>query len=237
MADFHPGATKDLYPSAGSYVAAGHKICWHTTETKGLPSYNGSQPHFTLNPRSGELFQHQTIAEAAKGLAHTMPPETNRARVIQVELICYSSESVAKSVGGLAVPDLTDADYENIWDLARWIERNADVKRQSSVTFKHYPESAGLSNGVRLSGALWMNYQGHLGHQHVPGGNVHGDPSNILIKKILAKEEVKRWMVSFKNAKGDRVDPPPTTANPEAWAKQHPGAYQRGKVIFSPKRT
>lgn len=234
MTAWHPDATKNVFPSAGSYVTAGKKICWHTTETKGLPAYNGTQPHFTLNPRTGDLWQHQSINEAAKALAHTVAPETNRAQCVQVELICYSSESVAKSVGGLAVPDLTDADYENIWDLARWIEHNFGVKRQSSVSFKHYPESAGVANGVRLGAAAWMKYEGHLGHQHVPGGNVHGDPSSLDIKRILAKEEVTRWGVSFKNQKGERVES--STGDPAAWAHQHPGAYQRGTVRIIPKR-
>jgi hypothetical protein len=34
----------------------------------------------------------------------------------------------------------------------------------------------GAGNGVRLSEAAWLAHDGWLGHEHVPGGNVHGDP-------------------------------------------------------------
>lgn len=232
MAEWHPDATKDLYPDAGDYISAPAKLCWHTTETRGLPSYDGSQPHFTFNPRTNDLWQHQSIAKAAKGLQHTAPPETNRAHCIQVELICYSSESIAKTVGGLAVTDLTDADYGRIAKLARWIEKNGGVARKSSVKFEHYPESSGAANGVRLGSSAWLSYKGHLGHQHVPG-NVHGDPSSLRIDKVLG-EKIERWTVSFKNAKGDRVES--STGSPSAWSHNHKSAHQRGRVYFDPKR-
>lgn len=185
MAEWHPNATRVLYSDAGDYVPAGHKLLWHTTETKGLPTYQGTQPHFTFNPRTNQLWQHQSIAKAAKALAHpTGVVETNRAQCIQVELVCYSDENIAKQVGGLAVVDFTASDYANIRKLSRWIEKNAGVKRKSSVTFKHYPESSGAANGVRLSQSAWTPYEGHLGHQHCPG-NVHGDPSSLDIERIL----------------------------------------------------
>jgi len=189
MAEWHPDAKRVVFEDAGPYVVKLDKptLCWHTTETKGLPSYAGTQPHFTLNPRTGELWQHQSIAKAAKALEHPSgTPDTNRANCIQVELICYSDEKVADNVGGLAVPDLTDADYQRIAKLARWIEKNGKVPRKESVTFKHYPESAGLDNGVRLSNSAWLSYAGHLGHQHIPNQtHGHGDPSNLKIGKIL----------------------------------------------------
>lgn len=218
--DWHPDAKKNVFPSAGAYVPAGRKICWHTTETKGLPAYNGTQPHFTLNPRTGDLWQHQSIAEAAKALAHPSGTvETNRAQVIQVELICYSDEKVAANVGGIAVPDLTNADYARIAKLARWIEKNAGVKRKTSVTFKHYPESSGGSNGVRLSQSAWTAYEGHLGHQHVPG-NLHGDPSSLDIARIL---DVAPW----KLVKGGDVLARGSLSELRQWIKSHAKKVRR----------
>lgn len=61
-----------------------------------------------------------------------------------------------------------------------------------------------------------------------------GDFRGAIAHQMKALEKVTRWTVSFKNAKGDRVEA--TIAHPDAWAKQHPGAYQRGKVFFTPKR-
>jgi hypothetical protein len=219
VAEWHPDAKRVLYPDAGDYVAGtGHRIVWHSTETKGLPTYDGTQPHFTLNPRTDDLWQHQSIAKAAKSLVHLVPPETNRAHAYQVELICYSSESVAKQVGGLAVSSLTDADYANIAKLARWIEQNAAVPSKSTVTFEHYPESAGAANGVRLTSSQWLAYEGHLGHQHVPG-NVHGDPSNLDIKRVLAAPP------PWKLVKDGHVYATGTLLELARWLKAH-----RGKV-------
>ena len=232
MANWHPTAKRVLYPDAGDYIPAPPKLVWHTTETKSLPTYSGTQPHFTFNPRTNALWQHQSIGKAAKGLEHTTATETNRAHAIQVELICYSNETIGKQVGGLVVSALTEDDYGRIAKLARWIEKNAGVARKSTVTFKHYPESAGISNGVRLGSSAWLAYKGHCGHQHV-FSNSHGDPSNLIIKSILA-DEVKRWTASFRNARGDRVEA--TVSNIEAWTHNHPGAFQRGTVHFEPKR-
>lgn len=73
--------------------------------------------------------------------------------------------------------------------------------------------------------------------------NMHGDsapdPSADEFRQMVAAEikrlnTVTRWTVSFKNQKGDRIEN--TISNPEAWTHQHPGAYQRGKVILTPKR-
>lgn len=72
--------------------------------------------------------------------------------------------------------------------------------------------------------------------------NMHGttpSPSAGGFRTMVGAEikrlnEVKRWGVSFKNQKGERVGS--STGDPEAWTHQHPGAYQRGKVIITPKR-
>jgi len=185
MGDWLKGATRVTFASAGPYVGGKPRLVWHTTETKSLPAYDGTQPHVTFNPRTGELWQHQPFSQAAKALVHGTV-ETNRQHAIQVELICYSDENVAKSVGGLAVVNFTDADYARINKLARRIERATGVARKCTVNFKHYPESAGASNGVRMSDSAWLGYSGHCGHQHVPSGNVHGDPSSLKIEKILS---------------------------------------------------
>lgn len=226
MAEWHPDAKRVVFADAGPYVVKLDKptLLWHTTETKGLPSYQGTQPHFTLNPRTNELWQHQSILRAAKALEHPLGTvETNRANCIQVELVCYSDENVAKQVGGLAVPDLTASDYANIAKLARWIERNAGVPRKCSVKFKHYPESSGLSNGVRLSEAAWLNYEGHLGHQHAPN-NHHGDPSSLKIEKILAVPPWKLVKEGHVYAKG-------TLHDLTVWLREHKGKVRKlGKI-------
>lgn len=61
-----------------------------------------------------------------------------------------------------------------------------------------------------------------------------GDFRGMIAHEMKELERVRRWTVSFKNAKGERIEA--TTSDFSAWAHQHPGAYQRGKVFFTPKR-
>jgi hypothetical protein len=163
---WHAKATRIPYAGAGSFVAAGKKIVWHTTEGAGLPSYSGSAPHFTFDPRTGKLWQHIPISQAAKSLVHPSQVETNRAGAIQVELIGRASQT----------PSWSDADYARIAELARWIEKYAGVPRKATVKFSATPK--------RMAASTWLKYAGHCGHQHVPG-NQHWDPGALKIEKIL----------------------------------------------------
>jgi hypothetical protein len=66
-----------------------------------------------------------------------------------------------------------------------------------------------------------------------------GEFRGMIAHEMKLQEKVNHWHVSSKNRKGERPKPgkEPLTGDPEAWAKQHPGAFQRGKVTFKPKRT
>lgn len=69
-----------------------------------------------------------------------------------------------------------------------------------------------------------------------PGKNPTADGFRSMVAAEIKKQnEVDRWVVSFKNRKGERVET--TTGDTEAWTHQHPGAFQRGKVIVTPKRS
>lgn len=176
---WHAKATRVPYTSAGAFVAAGNKLVWHTTEGFGLPTYQGSAPHFTLDPLSGKLWQHIPITQAAKSLKHPAGTvETNRAHAIQVELVLFSFRSPDGKAPEREVRNLTDADYARIAALARWIEKYAGVPRKCGVTFTSPPK--------RLTSAKWLTYSGHCGHENVPN-NDHVDPGDaFLISKVLA---------------------------------------------------
>lgn len=165
---WHPGAKRVVYADAGgSFLNVPAKLVWHTTEGFGLPNYAGSAPHFTLNPRTGELWQHMPIDRVAKALAHPAGTvETNRAHAVQVELIGF-----AKDTGGWS-----DEAYARIASLARWIEHNGGVARRAGVKFT-VPAS-------RLSPSAWLSYSGHIGHAHVPS-NDHWDPGRFRIDKVI----------------------------------------------------
>lgn len=171
MSAWHPRAIRIVYPSIGSYIEAENKLLWHTTEGFGLPHYVGSNPHFTFNPKTGQLWQHQPITEPAKALLHPAgTPETNRARVIQVELIGFAAQTHT----------WTDEVYARIAALARWIEKNAGVPRKSDVAFT----STSTHQATRLTGQEFIKYQGHLGHEHA-ANNLHWDPGRFLVDKVI----------------------------------------------------
>lgn len=177
---WHPRAIRVPYSDAGGFVAAGAKCLWHTTEGVGLPQYVGDAPHFTLDPKTGSLWQHMPITRAAKALEHHAGTvETNHAHAIQTELIAISD---AGSAAGRAHPErcvknFTDGDYARIAALGRWIEKWGGVPRTCGVTFTNEHHS--------LADDAWIAYRGHCGHQHVPH-NVHWDPDGLLIRKVLA---------------------------------------------------
>jgi hypothetical protein len=147
MAAWHPRAIRIVYPSMGPYTGGGRKLLWHTTEGYSLPRYSGSNPHFTLNPATGQLWQHQPITEPSRALVHSPgTPETNRANVVQVELIGFAAQT----------HDWPDAYYGNISALARWIEANHGVPSKSTVAFTSTATPAGPApdrHGVRR--LLW----------------------------------------------------------------------------------
>lgn len=165
---WHPDATRVVYSDIGPFLPdVPPRLVWHTIEGNHLPHYQNSHPHFTLDPRTGSLWQHSPIDRGVKTLKN--PPggvETNRAHAIQVELFGFARET----------PDWPDAWYDECAELARWIERNAGVARRCSVDFRTSRDT--------LSNAAWMNYSGHLGHQHVPE-NDHWDPGAFRIGEVL----------------------------------------------------
>jgi hypothetical protein len=90
----------------------------HTTETRGLPGYRSgaAAPHLTGNPKTRTMVQDVPLNRTAgslKGWSASGGP-TNHAKVHQLELITYSSKSIARTVGGLWVGDWTD-------DMLRWL--------------------------------------------------------------------------------------------------------------------
>lgn len=167
---WHPDATRtQVQGGIGAYLNVPAKLVWHTTEGVSLPAYSGTHPHFTLNPKTGQLWQHIPIHSGAMALENDAGGvETNRAHAIQVELIGYAAQTQGWS----------DADYANVAKLARWIEKHAGVARRCAVDFHS------ASSVVRLSGSAWLAYAGHLGHQHVPE-NAHWDPGLFKIEKVI----------------------------------------------------
>lgn len=161
---WHPRAVRRVHIDAGGFQGGGHKLVWHTTETQNLPNYDGSAPHFTLDPVTNRLWQHIPLNRAARALKAGGPNFWNG---IQVELLGFARET----------PSWPDGRYRNIATLARWIEANFGVPRRRSVKFV-----AGVAHLPTLD--AFKRYEGHVGHQHVPG-NDHSDPGRFKIDLVL----------------------------------------------------
>lgn len=164
---WHPEAERYPESDAGIMSWSHRKLVWHTTEGVSRPDYSGSSPHFTLDIRTGKLYQHISITRVAMALQNLSGGvETNRAGAMQVELIGRAAESSGWS----------DTSYKHIARLARWIEKHGGVPRKCTLAFSNTPH--------RLSGVVWLAYEGHCGHQHVPE-NDHWDPGAFHIEKVI----------------------------------------------------
>jgi len=173
VAVWHPDARRVVYSDIGAFMDVPPKCVWHTIEGNHLPRYSNSHPHFTLDPRNGDLWQHSPVNRGVKTLKNLGGGvETNRAHAIQIELFGFARET----------PGWSDRWYAEIADLARWIERNAGVPRRCTVDFRVTPHHR------RLSGAEWYRYSGHIGHQHIPE-NDHWDPGAFKIDKVLELDD------------------------------------------------
>jgi hypothetical protein len=196
----------------GSYVA-GFPVrgILHTTETKTRPSYRGGRdaPHFTIDPKTGHVWQHFDTKRPARALRHPDGTiETNNARAIQIEILAYSDAKLARRRNGLHIDRLTAEQLRPIAELVAWINQVHGLRPVSGLKFEPYPKSGQKHNGVRMSDAHWRKFSGWAGHMHVPH-NTHGDPSDINISALLGLEDD----VKVTKSQSDFSDPQPVGAD------------------------
>lgn len=165
------------------------KLLAHSTETTGFPSYGAGctdAPTLTYNPISRVFRQHCYLGSSARSLEDptTTVVRENRDNVVQVEIIGYADEVKAASVGGRLIRLLPETALKDLGELAGFLHMEWGLPLVSTVTWKAYPASYGLSNGVRLSGPAYDAARGLLGHEHA-SGNHHGDPGLLNWQRIL----------------------------------------------------
>lgn len=194
----YPGAStayffQNRYP--GNSMES-NTIVWHSTEGTSLPGYDGGAmaPNLTAKPdfklKKLVWYQHFDFDVSARALVHSGSVATNTLNVCQVEIVgtcdpVTHAKWAAQGIQHLYMAELPDWVIRDLGAFARWAHDNHGVPLTSGLTFKAYPASYGLSNGVRMSAAKWLSFSGHCGHQHVPSGNVHGDPGAFPMDAIL----------------------------------------------------
>lgn len=185
MATWLDGYTRNPKQDGGSHLAPVDKLVVHSTETGGLPGYPGTAPQITLNPKTEQCWQHSPLDRAGRALARPRGSgQTNRAGVIQVEVIGTCDRGFARKWGYLYLPDMNDRQIAWLGAELGKISRAARITVRSSVTWRQYPSSYGNSP-VRMGSRDFYSHKGWLGHQHVPW-NTHGDAGDIPIAALLA---------------------------------------------------
>jgi hypothetical protein len=173
-------------------------LVWHTTETMNWPGYDGGAkaPHITVRPdipnkrlQFRQHFASEHSSRALQNLPGGVATNTNNA--FQVELVGTCDDAYAKAWGTRKAgidyihwPTAPEWALAALADLVKYLDTRFDVPLRSTVTWANYKSPTGLLADVRLSGAQFQTYTGHLGHQHVPENN-HGDPGKFPIQKVL----------------------------------------------------
>lgn len=188
--EYYPLAQKRMLGEAeGSWSGKGKwKLCLHTTETEGVPDYDSDNDATT-----GELAPHLTYYAAKRTWVQdyklTRPSESLRTydndHVFQVEIICYSAKSIADAKASrLYVGNLSENNYLDLVTFTKWLMKYVPIQ---AVWPGKQATSYAQANaaGFRYSAPAFYNFNGILGHQHVPA-NTHWDPGAFNWKKYIA---------------------------------------------------
>ena len=163
-------------------------LLFHTTETTGLPWYDGGRgaPNATFDVKRRQVFQHFWNDMSSRALENRVGGvDTNHARVWQVEIVGYSDRAIARSIGrdDLWVGNFTEADLE-------WIARQlAPLVEAFPIPFRLSPRFTrnpvyGLSAPQRMSFDEWRAFSGWTYHAACPE-NVHWDSGALNIPHIM----------------------------------------------------
>lgn len=195
----YPGASftywwGDKYEGAAMEINA---VVWHTTEGTTLPTYGdgAAAPTLTAVPdfaaKKLRWYQHFDLEQSARALVDRAGGiTTNRNNLAQVELVGTCDPAThrrwtAEGRQHIFWPEAPEWALREVAAFVRWLHQNHGVPMTSTVTWRAYPGSYGQSAPQRLSAAAFNVYTGHLGHQHVPEGNDHGDPGNFDMARVL----------------------------------------------------
>ncbi len=238
----YPGAsTAHWYQGTyGGDAMETNVIVWHSTEGTSLPTYSGGAvaPNLTVVPdfKAKKLlwYQHFDFDVSARALVHAGAVATNTLNVAQVEVVgtCDPATHAKWKKAGYAhlyMEDLPDWVIRDLSAFARWAHDQHGVPLSSGLAFKAYPGSYGTSNGVRMSDKQWLAFKGHCGHQHVPSGNVHGDPGDFPMTAILNEAKSDSGGSSSggsTSSNGSSAAPRVSLAHVVAAARRDPSAAQ-----------
>ena len=164
---------KEPVNPAGSYTTKDgkpNKILLHSTEgiENGYAAYpegDKHPAHFTIDLKKKEGYQHFSINQPALAIA-----DYDQAGAIQIEIVGFSDSSNSGYVPEYDLNNFADEEWNYLAGILLAISDETGIPLTSSVGWgKHAP---------RLSSDEFLNYEGVLGHMHVPS-NTHDDPGDI----------------------------------------------------------
>lgn len=158
-------------------------MVWHTTETRGLPSYRDGAvaPTFSADPKRRILYQHAEIGAVVgtlKGWSASGGP-TNHANVVaQCEIIGYSSKYWAGIVGGYWVGDFTEEDLAWLAEMPRFLLDEGWLEGEAAWS----PGWTGTGNINEMTFDEWLYGRASWnlsGHDQNPDASTHWDPGML----------------------------------------------------------
>jgi hypothetical protein len=183
-----PAATRDERGGFPWQVNCPTKGVLHTTESGSWPDYPPRyHPHATVLPHPGkgvEVRQHVSFDQASYALVHDSGAPTNGAHALQFELVGTCDPNGPK--GAYYWPDADDA------VLHRPVReghppRQRGVRREArGAPVPALPGLAGTTGSGSHPTPHGSPGAGWCGHEHVRGGNVHGDPGAFPWARLVA---------------------------------------------------
>lgn len=194
------------------------RLVLHTTETVGFPGYGAgaSQPHLTIRlvGQTGlSVRQHQPLNIGARAL---LGVSTNTANCVQVEQCMYSDKSLARSVGGLWVGDLS---AQQLLTLGEFYAALCDL---CGIPAR------GLGGDRRMSQSAWLGFSEICGHVNVPQ-NSHWDCGALNYVSALAQAGAEAGHEASKPSRGE-TRPKPGPAHASKWDR-HGLTYSEVKSV------
>lgn len=175
--------------SGGAYTDEVHvKFVWHTSESppgsidgiikEMLGKQHTDVYHAMADPSTRRRAQVLPLNVAASALAHPPEVQTNHDGAVQVCII-----GRAHDMPNLSADDLEWLGTDVLAPISLLVpELHIDISAE------FYADTAGFTLATasarqRMAPAVWDNFNGQAGHQHVPG-NDHWDPGGLNVRAI-----------------------------------------------------
>ena len=186
----YPGSSNDYagqattYGPLPSHDRTAVALVYHTTETRGMPGFNhgDTAPHYVYDPRYRTWY---VWAEWEAGYVGTLKGHSTghyNCKAFQVEILAYSDQAAAASVGGIWVGDFTEDHYADLAEFLAWARDRYGVGGAVSAT----PAGGwlyGAGSPYRMAETDWYGFSGLTAHGAVPG-NTHWDTGVLDLELI-----------------------------------------------------